>query len=163
MRVSKNKVVTVTYELHCNLPGDVRHHVESTDINNPLSFIFGTGMMIPGFEKGLDGKIKGDKFCFTIESEDAYGSVEETAVIKLPIEIFKVEGVLDLKLLQVGKILPLNDEEGNVLNGTVLAYDTETVTMDFNHPLAGHQLHFAGDVVEIRDASDDELSHGHVH
>ena len=163
MQVSKNKVVTVTYELHCNLPGDVKHHIESTDIKNPLSFIFGTGMMIPGFEKGLDGKIKGDKFSFSIESEDAYGSMEETAVIKLPIEIFKVGGILDLKLLQIGKILPLNDDEGNVLYGTVLAFDTETVTMDFNHPLAGHQLHFAGDVVEIRDASEQELSHGHVH
>ena len=163
MQVSKNKVVTVTYDLHCNLPGDVKHHVETADIKNPLSFIFGSGMMIPGFEKGLDGKSKGDKFTFSIESEDAYGSVEETAVIKLPIEIFKVDGVLDLNLLKIGKVLPLNDNEGNVLNGTVMAFDTETVTMDFNHPLAGHHLHFSGEVVDIREASTEELAHGHVH
>ena len=163
MIVSKNKVVTVTYDLHCNLPGNNKEHVETADIKNPLSFIFGSGMMIPGFEKGLDGKVKGDKFSFSIESDDAYGNNEDTAVIKLPIEIFKVEGVLDMKLLQIGKVLPLNDHEGNVLNGKVMAFDAETVTMDFNHPLAGHNLHFTGEVVDIRDASAEELSHGHVH
>ena len=153
MRVSINKVVTVTYDLHCNLPGDIKHHVETADKKTPLSFIFGSGMMIPGFEKNLDGKSKGDKFEFSIESDDAYGNKEDTAVIKLPIEIFKVEGVLDLNLLQIGKVLPLNDSDGNVLNGTVFEFDTETVTMDFNHPLAGHHLHFSGDVVDIREAS----------
>ena len=163
MYLSKDKVVTVTYDLHCNLPGDTKHHVETSDPKNPLSFIFGSGMMIPGFEKGLDGKSKGDKFSFSIESEDAYGNTEESAVIKLPIDIFKVEGVLDLKLLQIGKTLPLNDHEGNVLNGKILAYDTETVTMDFNHPLAGHHLHFSGEVLDVREASAEELSHGHVH
>lgn len=163
MQVSKNKVVTVTYDLHCNLPGDAKHHVETADEKNPLSFIFGNGMMIPGFEKGLDGKSKGDKFTFSIETEDAYGKKEENAVIKLPIEIFKVDGVLDLSLLQIGKVLPLNDHEGNVLNGKVMAYDDQAVTMDFNHPLAGHQLHFSGEVLDIREASMEELSHGHVH
>ncbi len=163
MQISKNKVVTVTYDLHCNLPGDAKQHVETADIKNPLSFIYGTGMMIPGFEKGLDGKSKGDKFTFSIDSDDAYGNKEENAVIKLPIEIFKVDGVLDMNLLQIGKFLPLNDNEGNVLNGKVVAYDTETVTMDFNHPLAGHNLHFTGEVVDVRDASAEEISHGHVH
>jgi FKBP-type peptidyl-prolyl cis-trans isomerase SlyD len=163
MQVSKNKVVTVTYDLHCNLPGDDKHHVETADIKNPLSFIFGSGMMIPGFEKGLDGKSKGDKFTFSIESDDAYGKKEDTAIIKLPIDIFKVEGVIDMNLLKIGKVIPLNDHEGNVLNGTVLVFDAETVTMDFNHPLAGHLLHFSGEVVDVRDASAEELSHGHVH
>ncbi len=163
MQVSTNKVVTVTYDLHCNLPGDDKHHVETADIKNPLSFIFGSGMMITGFEKGLNGKSKGDKFSFSIESDDAYGNKVETAVIKLPIEIFKVDGVLDLNLLQIGKILPLNDNEGNVLYGIVLVYDLETVTMDFNHPLAGHHLHFSGEIADIREASVEELAHGHVH
>ena len=90
MNVSKDKVVTVTYDLHCNLPGNNKEHVETADIKNPLNFLFGLGMMIPGFENGLDGKAKGEKFSFSIESDDAYGNKEETAVIKLPIEIFKV-------------------------------------------------------------------------
>ncbi len=163
MQISKNKVVTVTYDLHCNLPGAAKQHVETADNNNPLSFIFGTGMMIPGFEKGLDGKSKGDKFTFSLESDDAYGNKEDNAIIKLPIEIFKVDGVIDMNLLQIGKFLPLNDSEGNVLNGKVVSFDNETVTMDFNHPLAGHHLHFTGEVVDVREASPEEISHGHVH
>jgi FKBP-type peptidyl-prolyl cis-trans isomerase SlyD len=163
MQISKNKVVTVTYDLHCNLPGNAQQHVETADNNNPLSFIFGTGMMIPGFEKGLDGKSKGDKFTFSLESDDAYGNKEENAIIKLPIDIFKADGVLDMNLLQIGKFLPLNDSEGNVLNGKVIGFDNETVTMDFNHPLAGHHLHFTGEVIDVREASPEEISHGHVH
>lgn len=163
MQISNNKVVTVTYDLSSNKPGTDKAHVETADTNHPLSFIFGTGMMIPGFEKGLEGKTKGDSFIFTIESADAYGDQDDTAIIKLPIDIFKVDGVVDFKLLKIGNVLPLNDNEGNVLNGTVLGYDDETVTMDFNHPLAGHQLHFSGKIIDVRDATAEEISHGHVH
>ena len=128
MQISKNKVVTVSYNLSSNLPGSDRQHVETADSSNPLQFIYGLGMMIPGFERGLEGKSLGDSFDFSIESEDAYGQTDESAVIKLPIDIFKVEGVVD-----------------------------------FNHPLAGHLLHFTGKILEIRDASAEEISHGHVH
>jgi len=163
MQVSINKVVTVTYDLSANLPGNDKQHIETADVNHPLSFIFGSGMMIPGFEKGLEGKLKGDDFVFTIESIEAYGDQDSNAVIKLPIDIFKVDGVVDFNLLKIGNILPLNDNEGNVLNGMVKGYDEETVMMDFNHPLAGHQLHFSGRIQDVRDASAEEISHGHVH
>ena len=163
MQVSKNKVVTVTYSLSSNLPGDSQKHVETADNAHPLSFIFGLGMMIPGFEKGLEGKSPGEKFKFSIESSDAYGDFDDQAIAKLPIEIFKVDGVVDFNLLKVGNILPLNDDQGNVLNGMVKSYDDNSVTMDFNHPLAGHQLHFTGEIVKIREASPEEISHGHVH
>lgn len=163
MQISKNKVITVSYNLSSNLPGNDRQHVETADSSNPLQFIYGLGMMIPGFEKGLEGKSLGDSFDFSIESEDAYGNTDESAVIKLPIDIFKVEGVVDFNLLKLGNVLPLNDGDGNIMNGTVRGYDDTTVTMDFNHPLAGHLLHFTGKILEIRDASDEEISHGHVH
>ncbi len=163
MQISKNKVVTVSYNLSSNLPGSDRQHVETADSSNPLQFIYGLGMMIPGFERGLEGKSLGDSFDFSIESEDAYGQTDESAVIKLPIDIFKVEGVVDFNLLKLGNVLPLNDGDGNIMNGTVRGYDETTVTMDFNHPLAGHLLHFTGKILEIRDASAEEISHGHVH
>jgi FKBP-type peptidyl-prolyl cis-trans isomerase SlyD len=163
MQISKNKVVTVSYNLSSNLPGSDRQHVETADSSNPLQFIYGLGMMIPGFERGLEGKSLGDSFDFSIESEDAYGQTDESAVIKLPIDIFKVEGVVDFNLLKLGNVLPLNDGDGNIMNGTVRGYDDTTVTMDFNHPLAGHLLHFTGKILEIRDASAEEISHGHVH
>jgi len=163
MQISQNKVVTVTYDLSSNLPGSDKAHVETTDTNNPLSFIFGSGMMIPGFEKGLEGKSKGDSFTFTLDSADAYGDKDATAIIKLPLDIFKQDGVVDFNLLKVGNVLPLRDNDGNVLQGTVMGYDNETVQMDFNHPLAGHQLHFSGKIVDVREATAEELSHGHVH
>lgn len=163
MQVSKNKVVTVTYKLSTNLPGDSKEHVETADEEHPLSFIFGSGMMIPGFETGLNGKSQGDDFSFSIEPVDAYGTKEDEAIVKLPIDIFKHEGIVDFSILKVGNVLPLNDDTGNTLNGTVLSYDDKMVTMDFNHPLAGHQLHFSGKILNIREASAEEISHGHVH
>lgn len=163
MQVSTNKVVTVTYILSSNLPGDDKKHIETADEKNPLNFIFGGGMMIPGFEKGLEGKATGEAFSFSIDSADAYGDQDENAIVKLPLEIFKVDGVVDFNLLKVGNVLPLNDDQGNVLNGTVKGYDDSTVTMDFNHPLAGHHLHFSGEIINIREASAEEISHGHVH
>ena len=163
MQISENKVVTVTYDLHSNLPGNDREHVETADTSHPLSFIFGAGMMIPGFEKGLEGKTKGDDFSFTINSADAYGDKDATAIVKLPIDFFKMDGVVDFNLLKVGNVLPLRDNDGNVLQGTVMGYDNDAVEMDFNHPLAGHELHFSGKIVDVREATAEELSHGHVH
>jgi FKBP-type peptidyl-prolyl cis-trans isomerase SlyD len=163
MQISKNKVVTVTYNLSSNLPGNDKKHVETADKVRPLQFIFGLGMMIPGFEKGLEGKNKGDQFDFSIDSIDAYGEADETAIVNLPIDIFKNEGVIDFNILKVGNMLPLTDSDGNILNGIVKNYDDTSVTMDFNHPLAGHHLHFSGEVIDIREATAEEIAHGHVH
>jgi FKBP-type peptidyl-prolyl cis-trans isomerase SlyD len=163
MQIDNNKVVTVTYNLQSNLPEQEKEHVETADEKNPLQFIYGAGMMIPGFEKGLEGKNTGDDFSFSIDPEDAYGTTDETAVINLPIDIFKVDDVIDFNILKVGNTLPMSDNQGNVLNGRVVKFDDQSVTMDFNHPLAGHQLHFSGKIVDVREASAEELEHGHVH
>lgn len=163
MEVGKNKVVTVTYQLHSNLPSTDKAHVETADKSNPLQFLYGVGMMIPGFEKGLEGKSTGDSFGFTINPEEGYGENDATAIIELPIDIFKVDNVIDMNLLKIGNVLPMSDNSGNVLNGKVVSYDDKAVKMDFNHPLAGHELHFTGEILEVREASPEELSHGHVH
>lgn len=163
MQIANNKVVTVTYKLLSNLPTEEQAHVETADDANPLQFIYGAGMMIPGFEKGLEGKAIGDDFSFSIDPEDGYGANDETAVINLPIEVFKVEKAIDFSVLKVGNMLPMSDNQGNVLNGRVVSLDDEMVKMDFNHPLAGHHLHFSGKIIEIRDASEEEMDHGHVH
>jgi FKBP-type peptidyl-prolyl cis-trans isomerase SlyD len=163
MNVAVNKVVTVTYILHANLPSAEKQHIETADASRPLTFLNGVGMMIPGFEKGLEGKKVGDSFSFVIEAADAYGENDETAIVKLPIEIFKVEDKIDYDMLKVGNMLPMSDNQGNTMNGKVVACDDTMVTMDFNHPLSGHQLHFSGEILEIRDASVEEIEHGHVH
>jgi FKBP-type peptidyl-prolyl cis-trans isomerase SlyD len=77
--------------------------------------------------------------------------------------MFKVDGVLDLEVLRIGNMVPLLDREGNQLVAKIVSVDDGTVLLDFNHPLAGHDLHFAGKVMEVREASADELSHGHAH
>jgi len=89
--------------------------------------------------------------------------VNEDAIVDVPMQAFAVDGEIDRNLLKVGHHIPMLDQSGNRLNGIVVKFDDEFVTMDFNHPLAGNDLHFSGKVVEIREASADELEHGHVH
>lgn len=163
MKITENTVVTVTYKLHANLPNESQKHVETADATAPLKFLYGVGMMIPGFEHGLEGKSTGDSFSFSIAPEDAYGSLDADAVVSLPIDIFKVENAIDFNILKVGNTLPMSDGQGNVMNGKVVSYDDTNVKMDFNHPLADHTLHFAGEILEVRTATAEELDHGHVH
>ncbi len=164
MKIEKNKVVSVTYDLHSTSGEKTeKTHVESTGSNDPLVFLFGAGNMIPAFEKNLEGKSAGDSFEFSINSSNAYGENDADAIVNLPLDVFKTDGVVDLKLLQTGNIIPLMDNEGNKMNGKVVKVEAETVLMDFNHPLAGHDLHFKGHVTEVREASPEEISHGHVH
>ncbi|MEP7169544.1 MAG: FKBP-type peptidyl-prolyl cis-trans isomerase [Bacteroidota bacterium] len=164
MKIEKNKVVALSYDLHSSKgESNERTHVESTGDIHPLVFLFGTGNMIPEFEKNLEGKSAGDVFEFSILSGNAYGENDPKALINLPVEIFKKDGVLDLKLLQTGNIVPLMDTDGNRMNGKVVKLEGDNVLMDFNHPLAGKNLHFKGKIVEVREATAEELSHGHVH
>lgn len=163
MKIQNNAVVSVSYQLHANYPLQEKKHVETADLNNPLTFLFGSGGLIPGFERNLNGLSVGEKFNFSIEAEEAYGNIDAGAVIDLPIDIFKVDNVIDFDVLKAGNILPMSDNEGNSMNGKVVSYNDKEVKMDFNHPLAGQTLHFSGDVLEVREASPEELSHGHVH
>ena len=163
MKVAQNTVISVIYQLRASSADNPAKDIEQVDESNPLVFIFGSGMMIPGFEQNLDGLKAGDPFKFNIKPEDGYGFMDKEAIIKLPIEIFKQDNVIDFEILKVGSILPMSDNEGNMLRGKVLAFNDEEVTMDFNHPLAGMDLHFSGAVLSLREATIDELAHGHVH
>ena len=158
MKVGKHAVPSVTYSLE--VAGEV---VDQADEANPLVFIAGVGMMIPGFEAKLEGMSTGDSFDFEIASEEGYGPRDETAIVPLPIDTFKVEGKIDTEVVQVGAMMPMQDQNGNPLYGMILEMDEETVKMDFNHPLAGKDLHFTGKVVDVREATEEELEHGHVH
>lgn len=105
----------------------------------------------------------GDSFDFSIPADQAYGEVMSEYILKLPINIFEREGKVDHEMLQVGARLPMVDQEGNQLNGLVVDVKEDHVVMDFNHPLAGQDLHFTGKVEQVRDASTEEINHGHVH
>jgi FKBP-type peptidyl-prolyl cis-trans isomerase SlyD len=155
--------VSVSYQLHGNLPQEDKKHIETTDATHPLTFLYGVGGIIPGFERNLDGLTTGEKFNFTIEAEEAYGEIDSNAIINIPIDIFKVDNIIDFEVLKAGNIVPMSDNEGNQMNGKVVSFNEKDVLMDFNHPLAGQTLYFSGEVVEVRNASPDELSHRHVH
>jgi len=163
MKIEKNKVVSVTYRLEANPSGEEKKHVETAGADRPLTFLFGSGGLIPAFEENLAGLVVGNNFSFSINAVDGYGEIEKEALVDLPLDIFKVDGVLDMGMLHVGNIVPMTDRDGNRLDGKVVGVSGESVKMDFNHPLAGHQLHFSGEVIEVREASEEELSHGHAH
>jgi FKBP-type peptidyl-prolyl cis-trans isomerase SlyD len=163
MKIDVNKVVSVTYRLEANPEGQDKMHIETADAAHPLVFLFGSGGLIPAFEENLQGKEKGDHFSFSIDAANAYGEIEADALVELPVDIFKVDGVVDMSMLKTGNIVPMSDREGNRLDGRVVSITGETVKMDFNHPLAGHQLHFSGEVLEVRNATEEEISHGHAH
>lgn len=161
MQITKNKVVTLSYELRIdNALGEI---VQTTTKEDPMTFIFGQGQLLPLFEKSIDGMKANDTFDFKISSAEGYGEFDPSAVMDLDINIFMHEGKIDTELLTPGNIVPLNDQDGNRYQARVMRLDEKTVKMDFNHPLAGKNLHFQGEIVEVRDASDEELNHGHVH
>jgi FKBP-type peptidyl-prolyl cis-trans isomerase SlyD len=115
------------------------------------------------FEKELSGKKVGDKFDFHINAAEGYGEYNEEYVAEIPKEAFLVEGKFDDSQIKVGAEVPMMDAEGNQMYGLVLEVAEKHVAMDFNHPLAGHDLHFIGEVLEVREATAEELDHGHVH
>ncbi len=163
MTIQNNTVVTVDYHLTSSINNGEENLVEKTSPERPFVFLFGSGQVLPDFEKNLEGKKAGDPFDFKITADKGYGKAEDDYIVNISREAFMVEGEFDSARVKVGSELEMNDAEGNVLVGVVTAVETEHVTMDFNHPLAGHDLHFVGKVIEVRPATPEELDHGHVH
>lgn len=163
MQIAPNAVVTVTYELHTSKDDGERSFVEKASPENALTFLYGVGGMIPKFETEIAGMNVGEKFDFSIAHLEAYGPNDTEAIVRIPIDVFKVDGEVDLEMLQIGNVLPMRDNDGNTLNGKVIAVDGESAVLDFNHPLAGQDLHFVGEIIEVREATSDELAHGHAH
>ena len=165
MTIENKKVVSVTYTLFSpsKITGE-ETQVEKADKSHPLVWLYGTGSMIPDFEKNLKGKKTGHTFDFRIASENAYGNYDETYVVKVPLDAFRgKDGSIDTESVKVGKTLPMTDTQGNHLQGTVKEISLTDVKMDFNHPMAGKDLHFIGEIIEVRNATPEELDHGHVH
>ena len=125
-------------------------------------FIHGIGQTLPAFDDQLDGLSVGDTFSFTLSAEDGYGESSPNYVVEIPKNIFEGPDVPD-DILEIGATLPMQDQDGNPMDGVVLEIGDDTVTMDFNHPLAGEALGFSGTVLDIREATQEELDHGHVH
>ncbi|MBC8110599.1 MAG: peptidylprolyl isomerase [Verrucomicrobia bacterium] len=164
MTIQDNKVVSLTYELEVDdLETGNRMVADKSEEDHPLVFLFGQGQLLPLFEQNIKGMKIGDTFAFSVPAVEGYGDYDDSAMVEMAIETFQVDGEIDNEMLQIGNVLPMMDNEGNRLDGRIVEMDEKSVTMDFNHPLAGYDLHFKGTVTGLRDASAEELAHGHVH
>lgn len=161
MKVGNQKVVSLTYELRQNdAAGEIIQKVEK---DRPFVYLFGVGGLLPKFEESLSGLAVGDKFSFSLSAEEGYGQPSEEAIIDLDKKIFEIDGKIDEDLLKIGNQITMQDQNGNPLDGIVMEITDDAVKMDFNHPLAGMDLHFSGDILEVREATKEEQNHGHAH
>ena len=153
IKVEDNLVVTLDYTLM--VEDEV---MESTADGEPIQFIQGMGQIIPGLENALYGLRIGDKKTILIQPDDAYGEYDPEST-----EIVKKEEFSEEVPLDVGTFLDLSDDDGEVLSAQIIEEDEDTITLDFNHPLAGKALTFDITVTDLRPATAEELDHGHVH
>lgn len=158
MQIEKNKVVSLTYTLTLD-NGEV---VDTATEDSPFVFIHGIGQTLPHFDMNLNELQSGDSFSFSLEAENAYGISNDEFIVKIPKSVFSGPNV-PADILQVGNTVPMQDQEGRPMQGTILSIGENEVEMDFNHPLADEKLHFTGNIISVREATSEELDHGHVH
>ena len=154
--IKPGQYVEVTYDLYVGEANE-QELMEQATKENPLRFVFGHDQMLPAFEKNLNGLQPGDKFDFVILCNDAYGEYDKDHVLELDKQMFEINGVFDKEVIYEGNVVPMMDANGNRLNGSVLQVKENTVVMDFNHPLAGEDLHFIGEVCVVREAAPEDL------
>ena len=154
MQISKNKVVAIDYTL-TGADGKV---IDSSEGKAPLAYIHGTGSIISGLEKALEGKSAGDTLNVTIPPAEAYGERDDSLMQAVPRSTFG-----KIKRVEVGmQVQARSGNETRVV--TIVGFDKDDmVKVDANHPLAGQTLTFDVKVAEVRDATKEELDHGHVH
>lgn len=149
MNITKDKVAAIHYTLR-DSNGTV---LDSSEGRDPLYYLHGANNLIPGMEEGLEGRVAGDKLKLDVAPEKGYGKRDPQLIEEVPLRAFGGQPI------EVGMQFEAND--GQVI--TVTNVGPETVTVDANHPLADQSLHFDVEVVDVRDATQDELAHGHVH
>ncbi len=153
MQIAQNSVVAFHYTL-TNNAGEV---LDSSEGREPLTYLHGAGNIIPGLEKELEGRAAGEKLTATIEPGDGYGEKQDQLVQQVPRDAFQgVESVEPGMQFQA-------QTEGGPLMVTVTGVEGDTVTVDGNHPLAGQTLNFDVEIATVREASEEEVEHGHVH
>jgi len=151
--VQDGLVVSMEYKL--TVDGEV---LDSSDDGGPLQFLVGHGNIIPGLEREMTGMKIGDSKDVVVQPEDGYGEFDEEAFMEVPRSQFP-----DDMELEEGLELHVTVEDGSHKAAFINSFDDETVGLDFNHPLAGAELHFSVKVVALREPTAEELEHGHVH
>ena len=153
MQIAERTVASFNYTL-TNAAGDV---IDSSEGRAPLAYLHGSGNIVPGLEKEMTGHKVGDKFSVVVSPEEGYGMPNEMLIQVVPRAAFQGVDKLD-----VGMEFQAQTAQGPL--GVVISkIENDEVTVDGNHPLAGQTLHFAIEITDVRDASVEELAHGHVH
>ena len=153
MEIQENSVVGMHYTLK-NGTGEI---LDSSEGSEPLHFLYGSGSIVAGLESALIGKTIGEKIDVTVEPEDGYGIRRDGLRQEMPLSAF--EGIDDV---QVGMYFQIEREDAP-MTMRIVAIDGDTVTVDGNHELAGVRLHFSVSIESVRDATPEEIDHGHVH
>lgn len=154
MQISQNTVASIDYKL---TDGDGQV-LDSSEGREPLTYLHGAGNLIPGLESALEGSAPGEAVSVTVDPSEGYGERDDNLIQQVPKSAF--EGV---EQIEPGMRFQATDENGNGRVVTVTGVQEEEVTVDANHPLAGVPLNFEVNVVEVREASEEEVEHGHVH
>jgi len=144
-------------EIHYTLTNGAGEEVDSSRKEEPLPYIHGTEALVPGLEKELEGKAVGDKIVVSVAPAEGYGELNPELTETVPRKLFQFDGDIE-----IGMRFEAEAEHGVELV-TVVGLDEENITIDANHPLAGETLNFDVEVMTIRDATSEELEHGHVH
>ena len=152
MKIEKDRVVL----FHYAVAEQGSEPVESSEGREPLAILAGHGNIIPGLEQAMDGREAGDKFTAEVKAAEAYGEIQPNLTQRVPKKYFK-----DVKLVPgMQAVLPTNFGPRAV---TVQKVGMSVVDVDLNHPMAGKDLSFEIEIVEVREASEEEIQHGHVH
>ena len=155
MKIAQNSVVEFSYDLEVD--GQI---VDKTTKEKPLDYIHGTGGLLPKLEAHIEGMEPGDKFEITLSPADGYGEVNPDMIIDLPKSAFEVNGEVREDLLVPGNTIPMLNSMGGVIPGVVLEVSEDSVKMDLNHQMAGKALHFTGEILTVREATEKELTEG---
>ena len=142
---------------HYTLTDDTGTELDSSSERDPMTYIHGTGMIILGLEQALEGQVVGASLNVSIAPEDGYGVVDPQMIEEVPRDSFR-----DVDTIEVGMQFEAQTEKGDTVAVAVTAVSDETVTVDGHHPLAGKTLNFDVSIEEVRDATEEELEHGHV-
>jgi FKBP-type peptidyl-prolyl cis-trans isomerase SlyD len=161
MYIEKNKVVSLTYTLRFdNAEGEI---IEEIDNENPEKVLIGHENLFEKFEAQILKLKQGETFEFTLSPDESYGDYDEEKLIELPKENFFIDDKFDDEMVYEGAIIPMEDEENDIhAEAIVVEVGDTNVKLDFNHPLAGETLHFKGNILEVRDATEEEIKFGDV-
>ena len=153
LKVQDGQVVLMEYTLRVD--GEI---LDSSSGHEPLEFLQGAGNIIPGLEQELYGMAIGESKQVVVQPEDGYGVIDAEAFVEVPRDQFPSDIPME-----EGVEIQVTDENGTPMNARIDSISDDTVTLDFNHPLAGKELTFDAKIVGLREATDEESEHGHVH